>query len=147
MSARVTGTGTKITIIAIPTFPAGVTISQFPDDQDPVSFGNQDIAEVAMGVNGDMIVWDRPSVINITLSVIPGTEDDKNLGILFDMNRVAKNKVSAQDKITMTVTSPGSDPKTYTGGAIIGGPAGDTVNGNTRRQTKQYFFAFENKIN
>lgn len=141
------GTGTKVTIIAIPTFPAGITITTFPEDQDAVSIDNQDITEVAMGVNGDMVAWGRPTPINITLSVFPDSEDDKNLGILFDMNRIAKNKVSAQDKIIMTISCPGSDSKTFVNGVITGGPAGNSVSGNSRKQTKQYRFSFENKLN
>lgn len=141
------GTGTKVTIIAIPTFPAGITITTFPDDQDAVSVDNQDITEVAMGVNGDMVAWGRPTPINITLSVIPDSEDDKNLGILFDMNRIAKNKVSAQDKITMTISCPGSDSKTYINGVMTGGPAGNSVSSGARKQSKQYRFSFENKLN
>lgn len=147
MAEDVTGTGLKVNIVAVPTFPLGIDITQFADDQDAINFGDQDIAETAMGLNGDLVVWGKPSSINITLSVIPGSDDDKNLGILFDMNRIAKNKVSARDMITMTVSYPDKDPKTYTNGKLIGGPAGDTVSSSARLQSKQYRFAFENKIN
>ncbi|MBO4556642.1 MAG: hypothetical protein J5706_07770 [Elusimicrobiales bacterium] len=147
MAEDITGSGLKVKIIAVPTFPAGIDITQFADDQDAINFGDQDIAETAMGLNGDLVVWGKPSAINITLSVIPDSEDDKNLGILYDMNRIAKNKVSARDMITMTVSYPGKDPKTYTNGKLIGGTPGNSVSSNARLQSKQYRFAFENKIN
>lgn len=147
MAEDVTGTGLKVNIVAVPTFPLGIDITQFADDQDAINFGDQDIAETAMGLNGDLVVWGKPSAINITLSVIPGSDDAKNLAVLYDMNRIAKNKVSARDMITMTVSYPDKDPKVYTNGKLIGGTPGDGVSSNGRLQTRQYRFAFENKLN
>ena len=101
---NVSGLGLTVTIQSVPTFPQGFSIDQWPDDADPLTVGDVQVTDTAMGVNGDMITWNKANPIPVELSVIPNTEADKNLGILLKMNRSAKNKVSVQDSITMVIT-------------------------------------------
>lgn len=141
------GTGIEVNIIALPTFPAGLKVTQFSDDADPLDAGDIQTAEYGMGVNGDLVVWRTPKPIEATLSVIPNSDDDKNLMILFDANRVAKNKLSTKDLITMVIKYPDGETKMLTNGAIISGSPINSIGSNGKTKSKVYRFVFENKLN
>lgn len=139
--------GISVTIVAIPTFPAGFNITQFADDVDPVSIENVDIADTGMAVNGDMVVWGTPHEIPMNIAVLPGTEEAKNLDILYHANRVAKNKVAIRDVITATINYPDGERKVLTNGAIISGPPLTSASSSARLNTREYGFRFENMLN
>ena len=142
----VTGFGVVINIIASNTFPAGFTVTQVADDADPLDFASVKIADTAMGVNGDLIVWAKAVPLPAVVNVIPGSADDINLQILADANRVAQGKASAGDVITMTVIYPDTTVVTLTGGRITDSMFGKSVAGAGRLKTKPYAFAFAAKI-
>ena len=135
--------GTKITLIAIPSLPAGLTITEFPADGNPIEVESQQITEYKMGVNGDLIVSSSPKPTIVRLSVIPSSEADLNLKFLFNTNRMTKNKLSIHDEITLIVTRPDGSQDTYSNGAITEGTPGTGVNGSGEFPTKTYSFVFE----
>ena len=143
----VSATGVKVTVIAVPTFPQGFEISEFADDADPLDFPPAQIADYGMGVNGDLVTWTRPVPLEVTLNVIPNTDADKNLSILYDMNRAAKGKVSAQDLVTLVVSYPDGSRKILSNGKLVSGVPANSVASAGRIKTKEYRFVFENKIN
>lgn len=142
----ISGFGLKVQIVASVTFPAGITITQFADDSDPFDVPAQDIADKAMGLNGDLITWSKANPIMATLNVIPESEDDINLSILAEANRAAKGKNSARDVITMTVMFPNGKVWTASPGAVMNFSPGDSVASASRLKSKPYAFAFENKV-
>lgn len=143
---NVSATGMKIRLVAIPTFPAGFDITQFADDGDPLSVDNVDIASAAPALNGDLVTWSQPNIINARISVLPGTEEAKNLGILWDVNRTGKNKVSAQDVISMVIDYPNGTTKVCSNGAILSGVPYDGGSSDGRLRTREYGFAFESVV-
>lgn len=143
----VSATGVKVTVIAVPTFPQGFEISEFADDADPLDFPPAQIADYGMGVNGDLVTWTRPVPLEVTLNVIPNTDADKNLSILYDMNRAAKGKVSAQDLVTLVASYPDGSRKILSNGKLVSGVPAGSVASSGRIKTKEYRFVFENKIN
>lgn len=136
--------GIRVQIIASTTFPAGINITQFADDGDSLDVPSQQIADKAMGVNGDLIVWSKANPIVITLNVIPDGDDDKNLQVLLEANRVGRGKRSARDTITMTAVYPDDSKRTWTLGKITDGIPGNSLASSGRMKTKPYAFAFEN---
>lgn len=143
---NVSATGLEVTIKASATFPAGFTVTSFVDDADPLDGQNIDIADSAMGINGDLIVWNAPKPLAITINVIPGTEDDKNLELLAEANRVAKNKSFARDTITMTFYYPIADKRyTLINGVITSIPPVYSAASAGRIKSRAYTFVFENK--
>lgn len=139
--------GLKVNVLATHTFPQGFEITEFADDSDPLDFPAITIAETGMGVNGDLVVWSRPVPLEVSLSVIPNTEADKNLTILLDMNRVAKGKASVSDIITLIATYPDGTRKMLTNGKLLSGILANGVSSNGRIKSKEYRFVFENKVN
>ena len=146
MAQDISGLGSKVTIISVPTFPQGFTITEFATDSDPVVIDDIEVANTEVGVNGDVVSWHKATTIPVELSVIPNCESDKNLQILVNANRSAKNRVSTNDDITMTVSYVDGTIKTLTGGVILGGNVASSIVSDGKIRTKTYRFVFSNII-
>ena len=143
MSTDISGFGFKLNLIASKTFPNGVTVSQFADDADPFDTPAIQYADKAMGLNGDMVTWSAPAPLEITINIIPDSDDDVNLSALAEANRVSKGKNSSRDEITMVGIYPSGKIRTFTGGKLTNGVPADSIASAGRLKTKPYTFAFE----
>ena len=144
MSEDISGFGLRVNLIASSTFPAGFIISQFADDSDPFDLPSIQIADKAPSLNGDLVTWSKPSPLLISLAVIPGSGDDRNLAVLADANRVGKGKQGARDSITMVGIYPDGSTITLANGRLTDGMIGKSVASAGRFKSKVYSFAFEN---
>lgn len=140
----ISGFGLQVRVVASETFPEGFTITQFADDGDPFDFPSMQIKDKAMGVNGDLITWSKANPIEITINTIPNGEDDANLGVLLEANRVAKGKKVVRDVVTMTAIYPDGKSITLSNGVITDGIPANAVASEGRLKTKEYKFVFEN---
>lgn len=141
---NVSAKGLTVILNAFPSFPV-LTLTQWADDGDPLDLPELEIASNAMGVNGDLIVWSQPKPIEVKISVIPDSADDRNLAILFNNNRTAKNKFSTNDRITMTFFYPElSRPKILRNGFVKAYTPATGAASSGRKKTKTYSFVFEN---
>lgn len=136
--------GLRIQLVASVTFPAGITLSQFADDADPFDLPSLQIKDKAMGSNGNLITWSKANPIAVTLAVIPGSDNDRELAVLFENNRVGQGKNSAYDEITLTGIYPDGRTITLSPGVITDGMPGDSMASAGRKKSKVYGFAFEN---
>lgn len=143
MATDISATGISVLVRASATFPSGFSVSQFADDADPFDLPALEIASTAMNANGELVVWSSPQPIVPTLNVIPGSEDDNNLAILFEANRAAGGKVVARDIITMTATYPDGSTVTLSNGKMTSGFPGKSVASAGRMKSKAYTFAFQ----
>lgn len=146
MPQNVTGFGLKLRISASNSFPAGFDVTQFADDADSLDFAPVAIGDSEMGLNGDLITWNKAVPLPMTINVIPGTADDLNLQALANANRAAQGKRAALDRITATIVYPDGRIVTLAGGVIISAPFGLSVSSQGRVKTNTYSFMFEQKI-
>jgi hypothetical protein len=141
----ISGTGLRVQVIASVTFPnQGIIISQFADDGDPFDVPEMEIASSGMSLNGTRAVWSVANTIDITISVLPNTEEDRNLQILFEANRVGHGKIVANDIITMTGLYNDGSSVTAINGSIMSGMVTNAIASEGRMKTKAYKFNFEN---
>lgn len=146
MSQDISGTGVVVIIKASTTFNnIPLTISQFADDSDPLDIPALQIADTAMGLNGDLLLWSKANPISMTLNVVPAGDDDTNLQILGDANRVGQGKVSAKDVITATVVYPDGRVVVLNKGILKQYMPGNSISSSMRLKTKPYVFEFESK--
>ena len=143
---NISGFGSSASIIASKTFPIGLYLTEFADDTDPFDIPSIQIADKAMGVNGDLIIWSKPNPINVNISVIPGSFSDINLAILLEANRVGRGKIGARDIITLKLFYPAGNFILLQEGAITDGPPASSVASSARLKSKTYGFTFENRI-
>ena len=138
------GFGLVVTLVAVPTFPTGLTITQFADDADPFEVEDLTIADAASGLNGDLVVWSKAAPVTVTLNIIPGSDDDKNLSMLANLNRVGAFKVSTKDVVSLIGTYPNGTKKAFINGAMVVGSPSPSVSSSGRMKTRKYTFKFEN---
>lgn len=145
MSINIGGFGTKLRLIASTTFPSGIDITQFSHDADPLDIPTMIIGGAEMGANGDMAVWSPANPIAANFSIFAKSDDDKNLGVLFEANRVSKGKRGANDSIIITALYPDGSTVTFSNGILIQGmPADAVASGEAKIKSKTYNFMFEN---
>lgn len=143
---NISGFGTSLIVIASNTFPIGFEISNFADDSDPIDVPTLQIGDTAMGLNGDLITWSKANPIKLTLAVVPLSQDDINLNILLQANRVGKGKIGARDIITMNIKYPAGNFVQMIQGIITDGSPFSAVSNSGRIKSKTYQFSFENMI-
>jgi len=137
-------TGIALRCVASQSFPGGFTITAFADDADPFDVPAIDIATAAMNVNGDLVTFSAPTPISITLNVIPDSEEDQNLAVIFEANRPAKNKRHVGDVITMVATYPNGATVSLSEGKMTNGVPASSPASAGRIKSKAYAFAFQN---
>lgn len=139
----ISASGVKGQMLASKTFPGGLSLSEWCDDSDPIDLPSVQIADTAKGINGDLLVWSKPELNKITLNVIPDGEDDENLQILFNANKVVRGRAAARDTINLIMTYPNGTKVTCSNGAITDGMPGQSASSAARKKTKSYQFTFE----
>lgn len=142
---NVSGTGMKIIVMGSVIFPAGIMVTHFADDADPFDVPSIQLADKAMGLNGDLVVWAKPNPIDVTISVIPGSESDINLAVLAEANRPARGKTPTGDVITLTRILPDGKTVVLTPGRLTNAPPALSVASAGRQKSSAYTFTFENK--
>lgn len=143
MADDISGFGFQVNLVASNTFPSGLNITQFADDTDPFDAPAVPIADVAMGLNGDLLRWSKASPLMVAIALIPGSDDDRNMQILQAANRVAAGKTSAQDEITLTGVYPDGQLLNLTGGVLTDAPFAPSIASSSRKKTNVYTFKFE----
>jgi hypothetical protein len=144
MNGEIGGFGLVITLRSTVTYPVALTVEQFADDADPLDFPDIDIAEVAMGLNGDMVSWSKAKPLPVNLAVIPESVDDMNLAVALAANRVGKSKQSALDVWTLVGKYPSGAIVTLDHGKLLSGAISNSINSAGRMKSKVYKFAFQN---
>lgn len=146
MSNNISLFGLSVRIIADRTFPAGFTVTQWADDTAPIESPVIDTGAYGMGPNGDMVVWQKPAAILGTLAVVPNGEDDRNLSILHEANRISKNKgVTPMDKITFIVSYQDGRVVTLSQGISMSGPGAPGGTQDGRLTSRPFGFVFEDR--
>lgn len=137
--------GTQVRILASNTLPAGIDVTEFADDADPITFEEMTVANLLMGANGDTISFSTPSVIKAIINLIPTSPSELAMTIIFNANRVGKGKLSANDTITMVVNYPSGRTDIYSKGRMLTGNPGLSGSSDGRLKSMPFSFAFTEK--
>ncbi len=143
---NISGFGLIVNVLASHTFPVGFIVTEFADDSDPLDIPSIQIADSAMGLNGDLIAWSKANPIPVTLAVIPNSLSDINLSILLEANRVGRGKIGARDIITMNLVYPAGNFVNLNNGIITDGFSVNSVASAGRIKSKTYSFKFEGRV-
>lgn len=144
MAIDISGYGTTVDMIVPQLFPAGLTLTQFADNVNPVEFEDLEIAGRAMGLNGDLAFWIKPAPIDVTFSVLAETEDDNNLKSILNASRAIRGKPNLKIIIpSATITYPSGKVVNLAKGYMLSGPVSSTVESEGRFSSNRYKFTFE----
>ena len=137
------GFGTELTIYASVTFPNGLTITEFADDADPVDSPSIQIRDKAMNLNGRLITWGKATPVGLTINITPNTDDQVNLELLFDSNRVARGKRNVNDVIDATLIYPDGTAKNFEQGSPTDYIPVNSIASSSRMKSRPFVFAFQ----
>lgn len=144
---NVSAMGIKVQIIAVPTYPVGVTLTKFADDGDSIELPEMTIMQRGMGVNGDMVIWKTAVPCSFSVNLIPGTEECDDIERLFNLNMVQKNRASYTDVLTAIITHPNGKVTMLTDGYIEAGKPFQDYSSNGRAKSRRFSFVFQNNVN
>lgn len=133
----VSATGVSIFIKSGVSFPNGFIVEGMADDTDPLAFAEMTVAEADTNINGDLVVWGKPQVMNPTLAVVAGSPADDNLQVM-----LAARENGVREEVEMTVTYPDGSNVTASEGVLTTGTKGKGTSSAGRTVTRSYGFAF-----
>ena len=139
--------GAHIRLIASNTHPFGMNIDNFADDIEPISIAPMNVKEAQMDLNGNPVSWAVANLINVSISVIPGSNDDVRLGILFNANRASGFRAPKRDDISIIITYPDHSTTILSKGKITSGSPSTGAMSGGRMTSKTYGFAFADMTN
>lgn len=138
----VSGHETKVTIASLQTFPMGFTMDQFTDDRDPIDISDDEVAGVVKTYDGGVFTHTKGNPVYVSVAVIPGGSDDKNLKILLAAKRSVVQLSSFNDLTSMIISYPNGNKAVFAGGSILSGPPADSISSQGRRKGNLYRFVF-----
>lgn len=156
MAFDISATGAKVAI----KFSDGteINVTHFSDEGTPFEAGDVDVSTNQKNLNGDMISSRTPSVYPVSLTVIPGSEEDLQLQQKLQeaslqpggVNAVSKLWVDCLQIFIPTINSSvgaGLDGShivyTWMKGRFKNGPTGPSTSAEGRLSAKTYGFEFE----
>lgn len=139
---NISGFGVKVNIVALQTFPMGFTVSKFTDDTDAIRIDPTEPVGYDLQFDGSIVVYDKASVIRVSLSVIPNTDDDINLKLLLQARKGGFKWLPIQDVTSMIITYPDGGRVALSMGTILSGPFADSIQQSGRRGSNTYDFVF-----
>ena len=139
----ISATGLSLIIQASKTFPAGIPITTFSDEGDPLDLPTVNITQTAVDINGNLVSWSSPTPQTVTIKVLAGSEEDENLAILLESNTARRGQRHAGDIITMVASYGDGSITTARNGKITNGSRGSSVASAGRHKSKAYTFVFQ----
>lgn len=128
---------------------AGITVSQFMDDANPVEFPDVEVSSVGVNCNGKMIRNAKPNIVTMSVTVIPGSNNDSALYELWKKYRVQDGKNNGGQwetplNASINIKTIGSRKSSYKfgGGTMVSGPGGPASTAEGKMQGRTYTFAF-----
>ena len=131
------------------------TITQFSDEGTPFECPDVDVSTNAKNINGQMISSRTPSVYPVSITVIPGSEEDMFLQRRLAEAAIQPGNVTSIAELAISsliVSVPAIDESgegshaidyTFTNGRLKGGPMGPSSSAEGRMSARTYTFEFE----
>jgi hypothetical protein len=133
--------GTSITIIALQTFPIGFSVDELADDTDPLVAEEVETTGYEMLYGGSLFAFDKATGIKVSISVVPGGDDDINMKILLGSRR-SSAKILPMDDVTSMIISYPDGLIALSNGTIVSGQLVDSIQNTGRKKGNTYTFVF-----
>lgn len=154
MAIDISAVGAKVVIT--PSSGSPIKITHFSDEGTPFEAGDVDVSTNQKNLNGDMISSRTPSVYSVSVTVVPGTDDDLALNKLLQEAALMPGGVTAVKNLWIKslilliprinesndAASSGHQYK-WSFGRIKSGPTGPSTSAEGRLSARTYTFEFE----
>ena len=134
--------GSSIRVISTVSFPVGFKLSQFADDEDPLSVSEVEVSGFEKLYDGNIFIFDKTSPILLSVGVMPNTDDDINLKILLQQRKSSSQILPLPDVTAMIVEYPDGGRVALSDGGILSGPLADSLTTQGRKKGNVYHFVF-----
>lgn len=134
--------GTGIMVLSTESFPQGFSLSQFADDEDPISVEACEVSGFEKLYDGSIFIFDKTSPVLLSVGIMPNTDDDINLKILLQSRKSSPNLLPLPDNTSMVVTYPDGGRVILSSGGILSGPLLDSITTAGRKKGNVYHFVF-----
>ena len=139
----VSGMGFKILVKDDKLFPRGFEINRTADGVDPFDFDTVTLGEATMDANGNQVYTCTPNPINFTINLLPTSEEDDNMSLLFEAHRPRAGVARTGGKITVTTIYPDGKSVTAIDCKFLTGDPRRSITANSKYKNKVYTFSCE----
>jgi hypothetical protein len=141
--------------VEIDTGSGKIHITQFSDEGTPFECPDVDLSDNKKNLNGQMISSRTPSVYTVSLTVVPGSTEDRQLTKLAQMSSIAPGNVRPISQIvinSITLRIPeinesseetGKAVFTWSNGRMKGAPTGPSTSSEGRMAARTFTFEME----
>lgn len=133
-----------------------ITITRFSDEGTPFECADVDLSDNKKNLNGEMISSRMPSVYTVSVTVIPGTEEDKELTRLAQMSALMPGSIQpisniVISEITLTLPEINQSAESVAGGRVFkwkngrmkSAPTGPSTSAEGRMAARTFSFEME----
>lgn len=142
----VSAIGFKILVKDTKIFPNGFTINRTADGTDPFGFGTVTVGEATMDANGHLTYATSPNPTEFTLNLLPTSEEDINMSLLFEAHRPRLGVARTGGDISVTVMYADGTSVTAKNCKFLTGDPKRSIQAPSRYKNKVYTFACEDYI-
>ncbi len=142
MAIEVGASGTKLHIMAC---GISCTVSNFADDQQPFTVATHELVDAKHDINGNAVYGAKFGWIEISVGVIPDSQEDYELYGIASRTQGGLAKGMASKDVTLTIIPPGSnmlEQRVFVGGRMKSAPAEASITNEARKTGKVYTFIF-----
>lgn len=130
-------------------------VTRFSDDTDPWSVEEIEVTGYGVTINGELLVWAKPSAYLVTINVLSGTTEAKKLAQLIDKSKVKNGQnggagtfdaaAARVNSLTIFLKAGQLNGTTFsfTNGRVVRGAAAPSANNDGRTTTMSYTFVME----
>jgi hypothetical protein len=130
------------------------TITEFSDEDTPLECSEIEVTGNAITLNGQLVLWRKPSAYMVSVTVIPRSENDLTLSKMLYQSRVCPARAVAVSDLwsKMTIKCPrinesgntrAVDTYKFSNGRILSGPTGPASNSEGKMSARKYTFVFQ----
>lgn len=130
------------------------TITEFSDEDTPLECSEIEVTGNAITLNGQLVLWRKPSAYMVSVTVIPRSENDLVLSKMLYQARVCPARAIAVKDLwsKMTIKCPrinesgntkAVDTYNFSNGRILSGPTGPASNSEGKMSARKYTFVFQ----
>ena len=130
------------------------TITEFSDEGSPIECQDIEVTGHSATLNGQAIFWRKPSLYQVSVTVIPGSDNDAALQQMLRRAHMHPGNIAniSELEATMTIRAPqinasgsqaGGNSWNFSYGRILSGPTGPSSNGEGKTSARTYTFIFE----
>jgi len=158
----VSGVNPVVSLTLPPLYPT-LMLTNLADEGNPVDIQDIEVTGHSVSVNGRLVTWNKPSAHIATIGVLAGTHDDIALTTALEAHNACGNGKADSltqpyfpDSVVLVISmgfhSVGGtqtaipDVTTLSGGKLVSGQPGPSVDAEGKKQTKTFTFVFENCI-